>query len=122
MKYKYKYKYCFRVVGVDSRGEDKDSTNCVICLTGKNTIYIFVCHPKLIPINKLIHQIKSIHQIWFIFVVSSPLFMYTRINCNIFFYPTSLHIRRIMISIARLPTWRPSATAGVYPPLSCLLC
>ena len=28
--------FYFRVVGIDSRGEDKDSTNCVICLTGDN--------------------------------------------------------------------------------------
>ena len=28
--------FYFRVVGIDSRGEDKDSTNCVICLTGNN--------------------------------------------------------------------------------------
>ena len=34
--------FYFRVVGIDSRGEDKDSTNCVICLTGDNLSHIFL--------------------------------------------------------------------------------
>ena len=35
--------FYFRVVGIDSRGEDKDSTNCVICLTGDN-LSLVTCH------------------------------------------------------------------------------
>ena len=35
--------FYFRVVGIDSRGEDKDSTNCVICLTGNN-LSLVTCH------------------------------------------------------------------------------
>ena len=98
-----------RVVGVDSRGEDKDSTNCVICLTGIKDIRMVRLNIKHLTTdfdpNSLIQSVNQINLSTSVSMTSSSL----PGQLLSYIHSTSLQIiptYTIMIFIARLPAWQ----------------